>query len=97
MGDDISILSMFGILTLAGVVVNDSLVLLDFANRSIKNSMSIEDALHQAGVARCRAIMLTTMTTAAGLSPMLFEKGFQVLSESPWRPRRSGARSPRFV
>ena len=74
---DISILSMFGILALTGVVVNDSLVLLDFANRSIKNGMPIEDALHQAGVARWRAIVLTTMTTAAGLSPMLFEKSFQ--------------------
>ena len=77
MGFDISILSVMGILALSGVVVNDSLVLLDFANRSIKNGMPIEDALHQAGVARWRAIVLTTMTTAAGLGPMLFEKSFQ--------------------
>ncbi|MDE0340960.1 MAG: efflux RND transporter permease subunit [Nitrospinae bacterium] len=77
LGYDISILSMFGILALTGVVVNDSLVLLDFANRSIKDGMPIEDALHQAGVARWRAIVLTTMTTAAGLGPILFEKSFQ--------------------
>ena len=77
MGFDISILSMMGILALTGVVVNDSLVLLDFANRSIKNGTSIEDALQQAGVARWRAIVLTTLTTAAGLGPMLFEKSFQ--------------------
>ena len=57
--------------------MNDSLVLLDFANRSIKDGMPIEDALQQAGVARWRAIVLTTMTTAAGLGPMLFEKSFQ--------------------
>ena len=77
MGFDISILSMMGILALSGVVVNDSLVLLDFANRSIKDGMPIEDALHLAGVARWRAIILTTLTTAAGLGPMLFEKSFQ--------------------
>lgn len=77
MGFDISILSMMGILALTGVVVNDSLVLLDFANRNIKNGMPIEDALQHAGVARWRAIVLTTMTTAAGLGPMLFEKSFQ--------------------
>ncbi len=77
MGFDITILSMMGILALTGVVVNDSLVLLDFANRSIKNGMPIEDALQQAGVARWRAIVITTMTTAAGLGPMLFEKSFQ--------------------
>lgn len=77
MGFDISILSMMGILALTGVVVNDSLVLLDFANRSIKNGLSIEEALQQAGVARWRAIVLTTLTTAAGLGPMLFEKSFQ--------------------
>ncbi len=77
LGFDISILSMMGILALTGVVVNDSLVLLDFANRSIKAGVPVEDALHLAGVARWRAIILTTLTTAAGLGPMLFEKSFQ--------------------
>ncbi len=77
MGFDISILSLMGILALSGVVVNDSLVLLDFANRSLKNGMSVEGALRLAGVARWRAIILTTLTTAAGLGPMLFEKSFQ--------------------
>ena len=68
---------MMGILALTGVVVNDSLVLLDFANRSIRDGMPVEDALQRAGVARWRAIVLTTLTTAAGLGPMLFEKSFQ--------------------
>ncbi len=77
MGFDISILSMMGILALSGVVVNDSLVLLDFANRNIKAGMPVEDALHLAGVSRWRAIILTTMTTVAGLGPMLLEKSFQ--------------------
>ncbi len=77
MGFDISILSMMGIVALSGVVVNDSLVLLDFTNRNVQNGMSVEDALHLAGVSRWRAIILTTLTTAAGLGPMLFEKSFQ--------------------
>ena len=77
MGFDISILSMMGMLALTGVVVNDSLVLLDFANRRIKDGTPIEEALQQAGLARWRAIVMTTLTTAAGLGPMLLEKSFQ--------------------
>lgn len=77
MGFDISIISVMGILALTGVVVNDSLVLLDFANRNVREGASIEEALQLAGVARWRAIVLTTLTTAAGLGPMLFERSFQ--------------------
>lgn len=77
MGYDISILSMMGIVALSGVVVNDSLVLLDFANRRVGAGMGVEDALHLAGVSRWRAIILTTLTTAAGLGPMMLERSFQ--------------------
>ncbi len=77
MGFDISILSLMGMLALTGVVVNDSLVFLDFVNRNIRNGMSVEEALQLAGVSRWRAIILTTLTTAAGLGPMMLEKSFQ--------------------
>ncbi len=77
MGHTLSIMSVLGIVALSGVVVNDSLVLLGFANRSIKDGMPVEDALYLAGVSRWRAIILTTVTTAAGLGPMLLEQSFQ--------------------
>jgi multidrug efflux pump subunit AcrB len=62
---------------LTGVVVNDSLVLLDFVNRNIASGMPVEEALRLGGVARWRAILMTTLTTVAGLAPMLAEKSFQ--------------------
>ncbi len=74
---DISILSMMGIVALSGVVVNDSLVLLDFANQRVADGMEVEEALHLAGVSRWRAVILTTLTTAAGLGPMMLERSFQ--------------------
>ena len=66
-----------GIVALSGVVVNDSLVFLDFVNRFLKEGFTYEKALLQAGISRWRAIVLTTLTTASGLGPMLFEKSFQ--------------------
>jgi len=77
MGLDISMMSLMGIVALAGVVVNDSLVLLDFVNRNIASGMPVEEALHHGGVSRWRAILMTTLTTVAGLAPMLAEKSFQ--------------------
>ena len=77
MGFDISLLSMMGIVALAGVVVNNSLVFLDFVNRSIAGGKTVEEALRVSGASRFRPIILTTLTTVAGLGPMLFEKSFQ--------------------
>ena len=77
MGYDISILSLMGIVALSGVVVNDSLVFLDFVNRFLKEGFTYEKALLHAGISRWRAIVLTTLTTASGLGPMLLEKSFQ--------------------
>jgi len=77
MGYSLSIMSMFGIVALSGVVVNDSLVLIDFANRTRKNGGKIHAAIHAAGVQRFRAIMLTTMSTFFGLMPMIFETSRQ--------------------
>ncbi|MEJ2475329.1 MAG: efflux RND transporter permease subunit, partial [Desulfobacterales bacterium] len=73
MGYSLSVLSMFGVVALSGVVVNDSLVLIDLANRREQAGMSRRDAVHQAGIQRFRPIILTTLTTFGGLSPMIFE------------------------
>ncbi len=78
MGYDLCIPSMFGIIALAGVVVNDSLVMLDFANRREKeNGFSKSRAIHSAAIQRFRPVILTTLTTFAGLSPMIFETSRQ--------------------
>jgi len=76
-GMALSILSMVGMVALAGVVVNDNLVLVDFVNRTRAAGRSIFDAVHQAGVARFRPILLTSLTTFVGLLPMLLEKSVQ--------------------
>ncbi len=73
----INILSIFGIIALAGVVVNDSLILVEFTNRGRKGNLSTEDAILNAGAQRFRAILLTTLTTFVGLLPVLFETSLQ--------------------
>jgi multidrug efflux pump subunit AcrB len=73
----VNILSMFGIIALAGVVVNDSLILVEFANRGKAENLSPEDAILNAGKKRFRAILLTTLTTFVGLLPLLFETSVQ--------------------
>lgn len=78
MGYSLSLMSMMGIVALSGVVVNDSLVLIDYANRLVRNEgLSAFDAMHQAGIRRFRPIMLTTLTTFGGLAPMIFETSRQ--------------------
>jgi multidrug efflux pump subunit AcrB len=77
MGYSLSVLSMFGVVALSGVVVNDSLVLVDLANRKEQTGMSRRNAVHQAGIQRFRPIILTTLTTFGGLSPMIFETSRQ--------------------
>jgi len=76
-GVSLSMLSLLGLVALAGVVVNDSLILVEFANRRRTDGLSIEDALLAAGQQRFRAIVLTTLTTFVGLLPMLFETSMQ--------------------
>jgi multidrug efflux pump subunit AcrB len=78
MGYSLSVMSMMGIVALSGVVVNDSLVLIDYANRLRANEgLSAFEAIHRAGVRRFRPIMLTTLTTFGGLAPMIFETSRQ--------------------
>ena len=75
MGYSLSLVSMFGIVALSGVVVNDALILIDLANRRIRNrNESVHDAVLEAAIQRFRPIMLTTITTFGGLSPMMFER-----------------------
>ena len=77
LGMSLSMLSLFGMLALAGVVVNDSLVLVDYVNKRKSEGMTLLDAAHTAGGARFRPILLTSITTFAGLTPLLLEKSTQ--------------------
>ena len=77
MGYSLSIMSLMGIVALSGVVVNDALVLIDYANRQRAEGMNVHDAITAAGVRRFRPIMLTTLTTFGGLAPMIFETSRQ--------------------
>ncbi len=78
MGYSLSLMSMMGIVALSGVVVNDSLVLIDYANRLRREQgLNSFDAIHQAGIRRFRPIILTTYTTFGGLAPMIFETSMQ--------------------
>ena len=77
LGYNISFISIFGMVALSGVVVNDSLVLMDQYNRNRVAGKSIQDSIVEASQRRFRAIFLTTATTALGLTPMLFETSTQ--------------------
>ena len=77
MGMNLSIMSMCGLVALAGVVVNDSLVLVDYVNRHRKDDGNVLIAALNAGARRFRPILLTSLTTFAGLAPLLFEDDMQ--------------------
>jgi multidrug efflux pump subunit AcrB len=77
MGLNLSLLSFFGIVGLAGVVVNDSLVLVHAINRLRRQGDKVHDAITRAGALRFRAVILTSLTTFAGLTPMLLERSLQ--------------------
>jgi multidrug efflux pump subunit AcrB len=77
MGMDLSIMSMFGIVALAGVVINDSLVLVDVINRERREGSPLMEAIGKAAIARFRPIILTSVTTFAGLTPLLLEQSPQ--------------------
>ncbi|MBQ4835659.1 MULTISPECIES: efflux RND transporter permease subunit [Pseudoalteromonas] len=77
LGMTMSGLSMFGIIAVAGVVVNDSLVMVDFVNKAREQGMSIKEAVVEAGCRRFRAILLTSLTTFIGLVPIIMETSLQ--------------------
>jgi multidrug efflux pump subunit AcrB len=77
MGFDLSLMSMMGIVALSGVVVNDSLILIDAANRYRSEGQGFFEAIISAGQRRFRPILLTSLTTFFGLAPMIFETSMQ--------------------
>ncbi|MCF6291003.1 MAG: efflux RND transporter permease subunit [Desulfobacterales bacterium] len=77
MGYNLSMLSLFGIVALSGVVVNDSLLLIDQINRNRRQGMARVQAVVEGGLRRFRPILLTSLTTFFGLSPMILEKSVQ--------------------
>ena len=77
MGYNLSILSLFGIVALSGVVVNDSLIMIDLINRERESNIELNQVLRDCATRRFRPIMLTTMTTFCGLLPMIVEKSIQ--------------------
>jgi len=76
-GFSINILSWLGIIALIGIMVNDGLVLIEKFNSYLKEGMKYDEALIQAATSRFRAILLTSLTTVAGLAPLLLEKSRQ--------------------
>ena len=73
----LNILSMLGIIALIGIMVNDGLVLISKFNSNLREGMQFDDALYEAGRSRFRAIFLTSITTVAGLAPLIFEESRQ--------------------
>ena len=77
LGYNLSIISVLGLVALTGIVVNDSLILVDFINRNREKGGTIMQAVLESGVRRFRPIVLTTLTTFFGLLPMIFETSRQ--------------------
>jgi multidrug efflux pump subunit AcrB len=77
MGLDLTLLSLFGLVALSGIVVNDSLILIDFINRAVRDGRPLEEAVETSGKARFRPVILTSVTTIAGLMPLMLERNFQ--------------------
>jgi multidrug efflux pump subunit AcrB len=76
-GYDLSMFSIIGLVALSGVVVNDSLVLVDWVNQRRREGVGLGEAVRTAGASRFRPIMLTSVTTFAGLAPLLLERSVQ--------------------
>ncbi|MBK1834945.1 efflux RND transporter permease subunit [Roseibacillus ishigakijimensis] len=76
LGFDLSLISIMGVIALSGVVVNDSIIMIDYANKK-REVMPVFAAIREAGLRRFRPILLTTMTTFGGLTPIILEKSLQ--------------------
>ncbi|MFQ5645507.1 MAG: efflux RND transporter permease subunit [bacterium] len=77
MGMDISLMSLFGMVALSGIVVNDALVMVDFINKGLAGGKNLSESVRSAGLNRFRAVLLTTVTTVGGLLPLLLETSLQ--------------------
>ena len=76
-GFPVNVISLLGIIALIGILVNDGLVLISKFNSNLRDGMSFDDSIFSAGLERFRAIFLTSITTIAGLAPIILEKSFQ--------------------
>jgi multidrug efflux pump subunit AcrB len=76
-GIQLNTLSIYGIIALSGIIINDSIVFMDQINRNLRNGEKIIDAVYNAGISRLRPIILTTITTAFGLAPLILETSRQ--------------------
>lgn len=83
LGEGLSIIAIMGMLALTGVVVNDSLILIDYANQKVKSGIDVKTAIMDAAERRFRPILLTTLTTFGGLAPMVFETSRQAKFITP--------------
>ncbi len=83
LGYDLTLMSLFGLVALSGVVVNDSLVLVDAINSAIREGKDVVTAVREAGELRFRAVVLTSITTVAGLLPLLLERSTQAKTVIP--------------
>lgn len=77
MGFTLSLVSVMGIVALSGVVINDSLILIDTANEYRRQGHPVREAIHLAPIRRFRPVILTSLTTFLGLAPMIFERSLQ--------------------
>lgn len=82
LGYDLSLVSLMGVIALSGVVLNDSLIMIDYANKK-RTTQSAFEAIHEAGLRRFRPIMLTTLTTFGGLTPIILETSVQAYQLIP--------------
>ncbi|MFT5519553.1 MAG: HAE1 family hydrophobic/amphiphilic exporter-1, partial [Enterobacterales bacterium] len=77
MGLQFTMPSMMGFVSLAGIVVNDSILLVEFVKKRVTEGLSVHDAAAKASFDRFRAVLLTSVTTIAGMTPLLFESSLQ--------------------
>ena len=77
MGLPFTLFSIYGLVALSGIVVNDSIVLIDFINHRVKDGLSLNEAIFDAGRRRCRPVLLTSLTTIGGMLPILLETSRQ--------------------
>jgi multidrug efflux pump subunit AcrB len=77
LGMNLTILSLFGFFGLSGIVINDSIVLVTFYKHLRQKGMAVKEAIVEAACQRLRAVLLTSLTTIAGLTPILFETSLQ--------------------
>jgi multidrug efflux pump subunit AcrB len=76
-GIQVNTLSIYGIIALSGIIINDSIVFVDRINRNLRQKQKVFEAVYNAGISRLRPILLTTLTTSFGLAPLIFETSRQ--------------------